>query len=114
MAQQMTPSQLRRGYGPIYRRLSRCGAELSYPSKLVLINLMERVGQSARDWGPPTTIAEDTGLSSHAVNAALASLGEAGFVSSQHLPGRNIYELELGALIEWAERGTGGNDDITT
>ena len=36
----LTPGDLRRGYGPIYRRLSRCGDEMSNPAKLVMLNLL--------------------------------------------------------------------------
>ena len=107
MTQQLSPAQLRRGYGPIIRRLSRCGDELPIPAKLVLLNLLERLGQNASAWPAQDTIAADTGLSVRSVIAALAHLREAGFVEVRQMPGasgrRNIYDLDLASLLNWAE-----------
>lgn len=105
----MTPSQLRRGYGPIYRYLSRCGNDLSAPAKSVLFSLLERLGENASAWPSQQTIASDTGFSERSVRSALGELGERGFVESRRrgLGLTNLYTVDIEAILSWAENGNG-------
>ena len=101
----LTPARLRRGYGPIYRKLSRCGTYISNPAKLVLLNLMERLGQNANAWPSQDTIGQDVDLARQTVNECLKELAGIGFISWKRrgLGQTNIYSLNLDALISWGE-----------
>lgn len=107
----VTPAQLRRGYGPIYRWLSRCGRQLETTEKLVLLNLLERQGQNSSAWPVQKTIIQDTGLSERSVRDALRGLEDHGFLTTSRLaPGaQNVYEVHLDAILDAAEHRTGGN-----
>lgn len=102
---EITPARLRRGYGPIYRRITRCGPELTVAGKLVLINILEHVGQSSKAWPSQETVARETGLSSRTVWTALRELDKIGFLDTDRRgQGKtNIYSLRLDVLLDWAE-----------
>jgi DNA-binding transcriptional MocR family regulator len=101
----ISASRLRRGFGPIYRRLFRCGDEMSTWEKLVLGNLLERLGQNATAWPSQQTIALDLNVSVRTVRDALVGLGERGYLASRRRGNgqSNLYELDLDALLDWAE-----------
>lgn len=104
----LTAARLRRGYGPIYRRLWRCGDEISLHGKAVLAHLLERLGQSSTAWPRQQRVAEDLGIGERTVREALRELEAIGFVATRRrglgLP--NEYTLNMGALLDWAERRT--------
>jgi hypothetical protein len=112
----VTPAQLRRGFGPIYRYLSRCGSDLSAPAKLVLLNLLERLGQSSSANPRQERIARDIDYSERAVRSALDELAGRGFISAKRLGlGRaNVYTLDIERILDWAERGLGARDGAAT
>lgn len=107
----VTPAQLRRGYGPIYRWLSRCGMQLETTEKLVLLNLLERQGQNASAWPVQNTICEDTGLGERTVRRALRALEDHGFIATgRSAPGaQNVYEVVLNTILDAAEHRTNGD-----
>ena len=103
----VTPAQLRSGYGPIYRYLSRCGDGLTPASKLVLLNLLERLGQKGMVWPSQETISGDTGFSDTTIRKALGELSALGFIA-QHRRGRgqtNEYTVAIDVVLAWAEKG---------
>lgn len=99
----LTPGELRRGYGPIYRKLSRCGTEFSSSGKLVFIELLERLGQNATVWPLQSTIATDCGISERQVRISLRELEDIGFVtwSRRGLGKSNEYTLNLTEILRW-------------
>ena len=103
----VSTAQLRRGFGPIYRYLSRCGVGLSTPAKMVLLNLLERQGQDECAWPEQMTISEDTGFSAVTIRKAIAELGQRGFVAQQRrgLGQSNVYSVHIEAVLDWAESG---------
>lgn len=105
---EVTPSELRRGYGPIYRKLSRCGKEISPSGKLVLLNLLERLGQNSDTWPSQATIAHDCGISERQVATSLVELRDIGFLSWKRrgLGKSNLYALNTGRLLTWCSSRT--------
>lgn len=108
---EVSAADLRRGYGPIYRRLSRCGQDMHNNTKIVLLNLLERLGQNVRVWPAQQTIGADCDLGDRQVRAALRELESRGFISSyrrgQGKP--NAYEINLPQILQWADPRTGKN-----
>lgn len=103
----VSPGQLRSGYGPIYRYLSRCGGIITPAAKLVLLNILERLGQKGMAWPSQETIAADTGFSEPTVRRALSELSALGLLA-KHRRGQgltNQYFVDVEALLEWAESG---------
>lgn len=102
----LTVRQLRNSFGPIYRKLSRCGADFSPTAKIILLNILERTGE--RDYAFPSQeqIATDIGVASvTTVRKALRELIDAGFVAQHRLgQGRtNRYYVDIEGLLAWAE-----------
>lgn len=85
--------------------MSRSGKTFSPYARLVLMNLLERLGQNSRAWPAQTLIASDVGCSPRQVINALDELKAAGFVVARRRgQGRtNDYTLDLNAILEWAE-----------
>lgn len=98
--------QLRRGFGPIYRKLSRCGSELSIAERMVLINLLERLGQNGKAWPSRQRMADDLGISTKSVDRAVARLVANGWISTvrRGLGQPNDYYVDVARLLSWAER----------
>ena len=103
---EITVAQWRNGFAPIYRALSRCGKELSANECLVLLNVLEHVGQSTDAQPTQATIAEETDISVATVKRALNKLKAVGFILVRQQPGvagrRNIYDVDLAAILTWA------------
>jgi len=78
---------------------------MSAPAKLVLLNLLERLGQNSSAWPSQKTISADTGLSERTVRDALRDLEEMRFITTQRRgPGAtNAYDLDLLEILRWAE-----------
>ncbi len=101
----MTPATLRRGFGPIYRKVTRCGSEVSPFAKLVLLNLLERQGQNSTAWPGQKLIASDLAISERVVWDALKELQALGWltVHRRGLGMTNAYVLDIERLVAWAE-----------
>ena len=103
---EITLSQWRNGFAPIYRTLSRCGKEFSANECIVLLNLLEHLGQSVDAHPTQAIIAEETGMSVATVKLALNKLKAAGFLIVRQQPSvagrRDIYDLDLAAILAWA------------
>ena len=103
-----TSPQTRRHFGPIHRKLSRCGSEFSLSTRAVLANLLERLGQNSSVWPSQATIADDVGISVATVKRSLAYLVASGFVTVRQRPGvagrANVYDINMAAITAWAER----------
>ena len=103
---EITVAQWRNGFKPIYRKLFLCGAEFDSYERCVLGNLLERLGQSTDAQPTQATTAADTSMSVATVKLALNKLKAAGFLIVRQQPSvagrRNIYDLDLAAILAWA------------
>ena len=109
----ITAPQLRRGYGPIYRYLSRCGDALSTNAKLVLLNILERAGEGTNAWPTQQTMATDLALAERTIRNATAELTGLGLVSVQRrgLGLSNVYTVHAETILAWAENGIASKGD---
>lgn len=96
----------------IVRKLSRCGSELSAAEKLVLLNLLERLGKKSEAWPSMDTIARDTDYSRRSVIRAIAGLEQRGWITRRRLgQGKpNRYAFDMPALLAWAADGSPRSD----
>jgi DNA-binding PadR family transcriptional regulator len=101
----LTPTRLYSSYRPIYRHLSRCGPLLSIQAKLVLVNLLERLGPRHGNDALPTQarISADTDMSDRSVRDALRELEGMGWVETRRTNTGNVYTLDVEAILTWAE-----------
>lgn len=103
----ITVARLSRSFGPLYKKLSQCGDELTIAERMVLINLLERLGQSSTTWPSRGQIASDLGISASSVDRAIHALKAKGWLSVRR-PGQgrpNTYTIEVESLLDWAETG---------
>lgn len=103
----LTAPQLRRGYGPIYRYITRCGDALSTNAKLVLLNILERAGENTNAWPTQQTMCDDLAIAERTVRNATGELVAIGLVSTQRrgLGLSNVYTVHIETILAWAENG---------
>lgn len=104
----MSERRKRRSFGPVYRKLTRCGREFSIVAKMVLLNLLERAdaaagAESETVFPGQVRIANDIGADPHAVRRALKELEAAELLTSTRRgwSQTNIYTINYLALDSW-------------
>ena len=82
---------------------------MANPTKLVLLNLLERLGQNGSVWPTQETIGSDTNLGDRQVRTALRELEDLTFLSIRRRgQGRpNVYVLHIDQILRWAYPRTG-------
>lgn len=98
----------RESFGPIYRWLTRCGDAISPAGKLVLMHLLERLGENATAWPGQKNIADSLGYKSEQpIRVALRELERFGAIRTRRRgQGKtNEYAPNIALLRSLAKNG---------
>ncbi len=96
-----------RGRAPINKAILRCGRELTVPTKLVFLYLLERAGDGVVH-ARQGTICDEIGCDEKTLRKALAALEERGFITSTARPDQRQalqYSINLEAIYAWVDSG---------
>jgi DnaD/phage-associated family protein len=94
-----------RGKGPIQSKILNCRRELTAPTKLVLLKVLDRAGDGVF-FQRQENLADELGMNRKTVAAALQTLVDRGFLTAEQIPHQrqaNQYFLERAALYDWVD-----------